>query len=595
MFDRSKFGGEYFSRPAVHALGILLLVSATVFGQARSPLELYSPPDATGSRTQNQLDVEDRLEQQREMVRQSVIGAALEGAVDPLVYRVGPNDLFNISIGGTQPIQSLVPVSSDGYLVVTGVDRVMVAGKTLADAQADIERLLRANFANVPVNVALSQPRQFFVHVTGAVSQPGRYLALPVSRVSDVVEQATYSVDGTPPPTNATYRPALRNVEIRHSDGSNDVVDLVAYYRGGFLDQNPYLMDGDVVEVPAFRPTQRAIFIDGEIPFPGMYDYREDDTLLDLLRLGTGGQDFSRIDRVRVTRRNPGGRISTQEYRMADLTAPGSEDIHLEPLDAVHVPHPVELTGAATVEGAVRFPGTYAIEQNVTTLKELVEMAGGFRDDALVSAATLVQDDPTDELIVPVDLNLPRPQFHLLTDTSAVQQDIRLSSLDFFGRNHLAIELLEQNRISVDVEAALEEGADPVFLPDAARLIVPRDEKVVRVLGQVVRPGRITFMGPVDATTYIRAAGGLGPRAGKSFLLKAGTGQWLRANDGEIESGDVLFVSRKGDLPSNQELARLMLQRRDVRLRTFQVAFTAVSALTAIITTSLFIRREFRD
>ena len=30
-------------------------------------------------------------------------------------------------------------------------------------------------------------------------------------------------------------------------------------------------------------------------------------------------------------------------------------------------------------------------------------MAGGFRDDALISGAILIQDDPTDELIIPME------------------------------------------------------------------------------------------------------------------------------------------------------------------------------------------------
>lgn len=573
----------------------VVMVSMGVQAQIRSPLDLYSPPESSSGATGLQPAMEDRLQQQRQLLQQSGIGVALEGAVDPAAYLVGPNDLFSISIGGTQPIQSLVPVSSDGYLVVAGIDRVEVAGKSLAEAQQNIVALLAENFRNVPVNVSLAQPRQFFVHVTGAVPQPGRYLALPVSRVSDVLEQATYSVDAEPPPTNKNYRSALRNVEVHHSDGTVDTVDLITYYRGGFLDENPYLLDGDRVRVPAYRPSQTAVFIDGEVPFPGMYDYRRDDTLQRLLRLGLGSDRFEEIDRVLLIRRTPDNRVNTTEYTGTQITDPNAPGIPLQPLDAVHVPHPRELTGAATVEGAVVYPGTYAIEQNVTTLKELIDMAGGFRDDALVRASFLVQDPPTDKLTLPDEPLLPQSQFLFLTDTSSVQQDIRLSSLDFFGRNHLALELLEQKRLSVDVQEAVKPDADPVYLPDGARLVVPRDENVVRVLGQVVRPGRITYMGPMAADAYIEAAGGRGPRANDTYLLKAGTGQWLRANRGEIESGDVLFVSRKGDLPSNRELARLMLQRKDVRLRTIQVALTAASAISAIITTALFIRREFQN
>lgn len=571
----------------------LCILAAPAASQNRSLLDTYAPPQPTGSDPAlGPNTLEERARRQRELTERTSLGAPLEGALDPAVYTIGPNDLFSISIGGVQPLSALIPVSSDGYLVLTGIERIFVAGRTLAEAESEIDRVLRANFRNVPVNIALAQPRSFYVHVTGAVPEPRRYLAQPASRVADVLEQA-FMLEGAGPSTSGGgFQPALRNIEILHRDGTRSGIDLVAYYRAGDVSQNPYLKDGDAIHVPAFRPSQSGVFVDGEIAFSGTYDYRPTDTILSLLRIGAGQIDVAAIPTVRHTRRLPDGRSETRTYQVADLLA---NDVTLQPLDNVHVPHPELRTGSASAEGALQFPGTYPIEEGQTTLRDLVQMAGGLRKDALIHGAYLVRDDPTDQprRTEPTQVGSRAP-YVLMEDTSAVQQDLRLSTLDYFGRNHLALELLHQNRLSVDVAATLNPTAPDFPLPDGARLVVPRDENMVRVLGQVVRPGGLTYQGPLSAATYIDAAGGRGPRSSSAFVLKAGTGQWLPAKKAAVQSGDVIFVTRKGDQPTNQEVARLLLQRDDVYLRTIQVAFTAVSAVTAIVTTALFIRQEIR-
>ncbi len=594
--DRVRIGKRLMSAPPgplTLALLCLWLFGAPVAGQNRSLLDTYAPPEnAGGEATLGPNTLEERARRQREITERTSIGAPLEGALDPEIYTIGPNDLFSIAIGGVQPLAALVPVSSDGYLVLTGIERIFVAGRTLAEAESEIDRVLRVNFRNVPVNVALAQPRSFYVHVTGAVPEPRRYLAQPVSRVADVLEQAFLLETSNPSTSGGGFQPALRNIDILHRDGTRSAVDLVAYYRSGDVSQNPYLMDGDAIHVPAFRPSQSGVFVDGEIAFAGTYDFREGDTILSLLRIGAGQTDVTPIQTVRHTRRLTDGRSETRSYEVVDLIA---NDVPLRPLDNVHVPHPLVRTGAATAEGAVRFPGTYPIEEGRTTLRDLVQMAGGLREDALLHAAFLVRDDPTDQprRQEPTQIGSRGP-YVMLEDTSAVQQDLRLSTLDYFGRNHLARELLHQNRLSVDVATTLDPNAPDFPLPDGARLVVPRDENMVRVLGQVVRPGGLTYRGPLNASEYIEAAGGRGPRSSSAFVLKAGTGQWLPAKKAGIQSGDVIFVTRKGDQPTNQEVARLLLQRDDVNLRTIQVAFTAVSAVTAIVTTALFIRQELR-
>ncbi|MEL6611645.1 MAG: polysaccharide biosynthesis/export family protein, partial [Bacteroidota bacterium] len=115
---------------------------------------------------------------------------ALEGAVDPDAYIVGPGDVFTVTAGGGIPIVQSATVSADGLLVFPDLGAFEVEGATLASVQDDVQVVLRRAYRNVPTNVTLSTPRQFFVHVSGAVPEPGRWLVGPIARVEDALKAA---------------------------------------------------------------------------------------------------------------------------------------------------------------------------------------------------------------------------------------------------------------------------------------------------------------------------------------------------------------------------------------------------------------------
>ena len=83
---------------------------------------------------------------------------------------------------------------------------------------------------------------------------PRRYLALPVSRVSSIVELAL--ADTTRAPVgNVAFQPSLRDVRLRHRDGTEQSADLLRYLTTGETVHNPYVQDGDVIFVWSFGAT----------------------------------------------------------------------------------------------------------------------------------------------------------------------------------------------------------------------------------------------------------------------------------------------------------------------------------------------------
>lgn len=521
----------------------------------------------------------------------------LEGALDAETYVVGPGDVFNVTVGGPEPVLLRSTVTADGRLMLLESGSVEAAGAMLAEVRDRARALLRQQYRNVSLDVSLAEPRQFRVHVSGAVPVPGRYVATAVARVSDMVELAFANTEQAPV-TNLAYRPSLRNVMLNRQDGTRHSVDLLRYFATGDVAHNPYLRDGDVLYVQAYDPDEQAVFIDGAIPFPGTYPYRPDDTALDLLMLAAGETSLAALGEVRLTRVREDGQAEDQIVAVADLLA--GEAVPVQPLDHLYVMPKQLLSGTATVTGAVRFPGTYPITLGRTTLRDLVRFAGGPREDALTRAAFL-QRNPLagfeETASVPNRFEqMPLTDRFLGADTVSVLQRTRLAELSFLSRAYFAQELRQASGLLVDLGAALAPESEPIYLQDGDRLRVPRDEQTVLVMGQVVRPGYTAFMAEWPAERYIQEAGGRGPEATEAYLVKAGTGQFLPLGRAEVESGDIVFVDRREGVADTPQMQRLLLEvqrtRADARSRVAQIVFSTIATTATVITTYLFIRRS---
>jgi polysaccharide biosynthesis/export protein len=549
---------------------------------------------------------------------------ALEGAIDPNGYIVGPGDVFSVAVGGALASETPARVSADGLLVIPEVGSFPVAGLTLAEARSRVQAGLRRVYRNVETQVALAQPRQFFVHVSGAVERPGRHVMIPIGRVEDAVTAAMESLSPL-----AVYRtalrapienapiPALRNVEVRRTDGSRVSVDLIRYYATGDPAHNPYLLDGDGVFVPAFeRRSARVVFIEHEREPSASpvgtreraYDYRSDDTVTALILAEGGRELLAETNAVRLLRTDEHGRVHSEEIDLVAIRAGAAPDVPLRPLDRVQIRRADTRPAAASIVGFVRHPGTYPIADNRTTLRDLVEAAGGILLEGHLRGAYLERrgpdaGGPADDLRDAVQTRDPADDraARAAALERASFEHARLSDLPFGSRQYMVREMLQFQRVSLDLRG------DPVAIPDVVlrdgdRFVVPEDRRSVLVVGQVRNPGYVAFVDGAAADDYVRMAGGRGPAATDAYVREVGSGALRLADRTPLHSGDIVFVDRAliADTESLQALAlqeqqlefQREQQRRTARLQLFQTGISVVSTAAAIVTTYLLIRRD---
>ena len=547
-------------------------------------------------------------------------GVPLEGAIDPASYIVGPGDVFSISTGGAIPLQFSPSVTADGSLVIPEIGSFSVAGLSLAEARNRIGTALQRTYRGVPAEVALAQPRQFYVHVSGEVARPGRHVAVPVARVEDALAAA---MEGNNPLQALKIQrreywlydglPALRNIEIRRQDGERLVVDLIRYYATGDTQYNPYLRDGDRLYVPTYTNDGEAVFVERSDPealnravangatrtTTKSYDYRPGDTVTDLLLVDGGPELLAETGTVRLLRSTDGA-PETRVIDVQAIRAGTASDVALQPRDRLLLPD-VARAGIAQADGLVAYPGTYPIVPGETTLRELVDAAGGIRPDALLRAAYLERRGPA-------ETSERRPTLEELSGANAqtlieqqIFQQARLADLSFVSRQYLTRELLQYQRV------ALELGDDPSSIPDIPlrdgdRFIVPRDPGAVLVVGQVLNPGYVTYRAGADADFYLAQAGGMGPAANGVYLRDPGSGALRSPDNAALRSGDVLFIDR---IPTadTEALQALTLQERQLnfqrqqdasnrRFQYIQTGLAIVSTAVGIVTTYLLIRDD---
>ncbi|MCI0512884.1 SLBB domain-containing protein [candidate division KSB1 bacterium] len=487
---------------------------------------------------------------------------ALESKLEPELYQVGPGDLFLINIWGANSNEFETRITPEQKLILPGVGEIDLAHYSLQQAKTAIQDFVLKRYLNTQVSVALIGIRKFRVHVTGAVNQPGSVIVNANTRVSDVIEAAggfkeTINVRALreetylemPTRSEATSRttnvrkdetqvdlPASkRNIQLLRHDGQKLNVDLLKFMQGGDASDNPYLLDGDVVFVPTKQFEVGQVAIWGAVRYPGEFEYAPNDNLGNLLILAHGftlDADKSQLEIIRFLPDH-----QTTQAIPIPLEGPAVVDPSKVPLqadDRVFVRYLPQFHRKAqvVVRGEVKFPGGYNIIEGQTTLREIIQQAGGATSKASLSEASLVRKAMED---------IEDPEFkrlQLMTVDEMTEQEreyFKIKSREKVGA--LAVDftrLILMNDSSMDVP-----------LLDRDEIIIPSISRTISVSGQVVRAGLITFVPGKTLAYYIQKTGGYGWNARKSGirLIRGQTGEWLRPNKNtEIFLGDKIFV-----------------------------------------------------
>jgi len=315
----------------------------------------------------------------------------------PPNYRLGPGDeLVLILTGDVQALYSL-PVTREGFIVIPDVGRIPVNGLTLEGLRNSLytylgrvySGVMRGPEATTFFEVSISTLRRNQVFVVGEVERPSAY---EVSSVATALE-ALYQAGG---PTEVG---SFRNIEIRRGDRSVAVLDVYDYLTGGAAGGDVPLDQGDVIFVPV---RSRHVTISGNVVRPAIYELKGDEGLRALIELAGGIVPEADLRRVQIDRilppeeRRAGVARRIFDVSVAELLDAEGELIPLVAGDRVYV-HAVteERRNTVTVRGNVWSPGIFELTPGMR-LSDLIDRAGGLKDDTYMGRVQVVRLDPED-------------------------------------------------------------------------------------------------------------------------------------------------------------------------------------------------------
>ncbi len=395
-------------------------------------------------------------------------------------YRLGPGDEVYVDVWGASQQRFECTVSPEGVINIENFGPVQVSGLTVAQTNARLRSTLGARYVGSDVRLTVGQTRTITVDVMGEVKTPGTYTLSAFSTVF----HALYMAGGT------NDIGTLRNIKVFRNGRQITTCDIYDYILNGNMKGNVRLQPGDVVVVGSY---ECLVQVTGKVKRPMYYEMKSTESVGTLLRYAGGFTGDAYDQLVRLIRKS-GGQLSVfslDEFERGNF--------QLADGDSVAVDSTLQrYRNMVEVKGAVFRTGKYQMDGSITTVRQLIEAAGGLCEDAMKTRAVL----------------------HRLTD----ERRLQVVQVDLQGiLAHTAPDIALRNE-------------DVLFIPSRSYLI---GEQKLSIHGEVVYPGEYDFAENTTLEDFILQAGGLTDAAS---LVKVDVSRRIR-NQLATESSDKIAES----------------------------------------------------
>lgn len=295
----------------------------------------------------------------------------------PSSYQLGPGDEITINVWGASENVYTSTIDTRGYIKIDRIAPVYLSGYTIAGAKRRVGNALskiysginssKESYQKVFFDISLSGSRSIVLNIVGSVQRPGTYtLSSMVSLLN-----ALYAAGGP------TETGSFRNIQVVRNGKAFKTVDLYDYFVKGIAPIFS-LRDQDVILIPAY---ENRAFVNGEFKNPGIFEFKNNETLEDLLSFTGGISSFGYKNKIFIES------VSGINKKISAIDSDNFHNTDLSDGDIIRAnPIADKYTNKVSIEGAVYLPGNYSIEAN-PNLKSLIASARGLKDDALLSRA----------------------------------------------------------------------------------------------------------------------------------------------------------------------------------------------------------------
>ena len=400
--------------------------------------------------------------------------------------------------------------TGDAYTKAIRVNRKAGAGYSVFSiGEFDMNSFKLMDEDSVSVDSTLNR-YQNMVEIRGAVFRPGMYqVGGEINSVKTLVEAAA-----------GVTEEAISQHAVMHRTKADRSLEMLSLDIRGILEgtvPDVPLRNEDVIYVASRqeRNEKKTVTINGEVAYPGVYRYAENETLEDLIIQAGGPTEAASLAKVDVARRitNPNsteaGDQIAQNFSFKlnpDFTISEQPDFTLQPFDEVYVRRSPDYNEQqnVTIEGEVQFSGNYALSSKGQRLSEVIKMAGGLTNQAYSEGTTLLRQMTSEE----------RDMMETMLRTAQRNS----------GNDSIDVKKLMTNTtypVGIELDKALKNPGtdDDPILREGDRIVVPRYDGTVKINGEVLFPNTVYFKEGKSTDYYINLAGGTTSTAKKSMTV----------------------------------------------------------------------------
>ena len=455
--------------------------------------------------------------------------------------------------------------TGDAYTKAIRVNRKAGAGYSVFSiGEFDMSSFKLMDEDSVSVDSTLNR-YQNMVEIRGAVFRPGMYqVGGEINTVKALVEAAAGLTEG-----------AISQHAVMHRIKADRTLEMMSLDLRGILEgsvPDVPLKNEDVIYVAnrQERDEKKTVTINGEVQYPGVYRFADNETIEDLIIQAGGPTESASLVKVDVARRitNPNateaGENIAQNFSFKlnpDFTIADQPDFTLQPFDEVYVRRSPEYYEQQniTIEGEIQFQGTYALSSKNQRLSEIIKQAGGLTKRAYPEGTKLLRQMTQEE----------RDMMETVLRTAQRNS----------GKDTIDVKKLLTNAtypVGIELEKALKYPGteDDPILREGDRIVVPQYDGTVKINGEVLYPNTVYFKDGKNADYYIDLAGGATSTAKKSKTI-------IIYMNGMVARADRKHKPR----PGCQIVVPTKKQRRGLGLQEWLSIGTSTASLGTMIAT----------
>ena len=449
-------------------------------------------------------------------------------------YLLDIGDILEIQLTGQSNYIKDFPIKGDGSINLPDIGKINVAGLSISQASKLIKSKINLAFIGTEAFISLSEIRDVNILVSGNAQNPGIYTLTGNSNILHAL-----SVSG-----GINEQGSLREINLIRDNKVIESLDLYDLLINGEYDLKKRLRSGDVIFV---EPRKNVITINGAVKRPAKYEVLNEQNLSSIISYANGMKRTADRENIFLERILDG----------TLKTIPIRNEIQFETIKAIDGDliyireYPYR---SAKISGAVVKPGSYNMAAG-ETINDLIEKAGGVTENAYLFGGVYLNEEAKT-----INKKSKQLLYELFLDNilSMSEKSNGANPFDLSPIIGLAQELKNSEPNGRIVINLLDEDSLNLNkVKDGDELIIPENNNVVYIYGEISSEGAVMFDQSKDLDFFVDKSGGFKKSADLSsiFILHPNGESELYSkkrnifesspqNQIKIYPGSIIFVPR---------------------------------------------------